>query len=214
MMIPILLVLATLQTQQQTEQQAQRQQIQLEQLRQELQTQREQLERMLQIIERQSQKQEKETPVCSAEIRRVNESEKRRVALNSAAVTPLNLFSVVTKPIDACLQAEIRVTASYLDANDNLVCSGVVENVASQDNLAQSINLEIRPWNLREFVRWTNEPPETNSGARRLVCVSADGLTEATSEQLGRVALVRVRATVLPRGGGTSTTEIQLSPQR
>ena len=214
MMIPILLMLATLQAQQQTEQQAQRQQIQLEQLRQELQQQREQLGRLLQIIERQSQKQEKETPVCSAEIRRVNESEQRRVPLNSAAVTPLNLFSVVTKPMDACLQAEIRVTASYLDANDNLVCSGVVENVASQNNLTQSINLEIRPWNLREFVRWTNEPPETNSGARRLVCVTADGLTEATSEQLRRVALVRVRATVLPRGGGMSTTEIQLSPQR
>jgi hypothetical protein len=214
MMIPILLVLATLQAQQQTEQQSQRQQIQLEQLRQELQQQREQLGKLLQIIERQSQKQEQETPVCAAEIRLVNESEQRRVPLNSAAVTPLNLFSVVTKPMDACLQAEIRVTASYLDANDNLVCSGVVENVASQNNLTQSINLEIRPWNLREFVRWTNEPAETNSGARRLVCVNADGLTESTSDQLSRVSLVRVRATVLPPGGGMSTTEIQLSPQR
>jgi hypothetical protein len=214
MMIPILLMLATLQPQQQTEQQAQRQQIQLEQLRQELQQQREQLGRLLQIIERQSQKQDQEAPLCSAEIRRVNETEQRKVPLNSAAITPLNLFSVVTKPPDACLQAEIRVTASYLDAKDNLICSGVVENVAEQNNLTQSINLEIRPWNLREFVRWRNEPLGTNSGARRLVCVNADGSTEATSEELERTALVRVRATVLPRGGGMSTTEIQLSPQR
>jgi hypothetical protein len=98
---------------------------------------------LLQIIERQSQKQEKETPVCSAEIRRVNESEKRRVLLNSAAATPLNLFSVVAKPMDACLQAEIRVTASYLDANDNLVCKGVVEN-ARRANRAEH-QPEIRP---------------------------------------------------------------------
>ena len=213
-MIPILLMLATLQQAQQTEQQAQRQQIQLEQLRQELQQQREQLGKLLQTMERQGQKQEQQRPVCSAEIRRVNGTEQRRVPLNGSAVTPLNLFSVVTKPIDACLQAEIRVTASYLDANDNLICSGVVEDVAAQNNLTQSINLEIRPWNLREFVRWRNEPPATNSGAKRLVCVNADGLTEATSEELARVALVRVRATVLPQGGGMSTIEIQLSPQR
>ena len=106
------------------------------------------------------------------------------------------------------------MTASYIDANDALVCSGVVENVATQTSLTESINLEVRPWNLREFVRWTNEPPQTNSGAKRLVCINAEGLNEVRSEELARVTSIRVRATILPRGGGMSTMEIQIVPQR
>jgi hypothetical protein len=33
-----------------------------------------------------------------------------------------------------------------------------------------------------EFVRWKNEPPQTNSGAKRLICVNAEGLNEVRSE--------------------------------
>lgn len=210
MMIQFFFVLVTLQSQPQTEQQLQRQQVQLEQLRQELQQQRQQFGRFLELIEQQEQKRA-ERPLCSAEIRGVNSNTQRRVPLNTAAIVPLSLFSVVTKPQGDCLQAEIRVTANYLDASDNLVCSGVIENVAIQNTLTQNINLDIRPWNLREFVRWRNEPSPTNSGAKRLICVSADGLTELTSEELERVTSIKVNATVLPRGGGLSTAEIQLS---
>lgn len=202
-MIQFFLVLVTLQSQPQTEQQ-------LQQLRQELQQQRQQFGRFLELLEQQEQKRA-ERRFCSAEIRSVNSNTQRRVPLNIAATVPLSLFSVVTKPQGDCLQAEIRVTANYLDTNDSLVCSGVIENVAIQNTLTQTINLDIRPWNLREFVRWRNEPSPINSGAKRLVCVSADGLTEVTSEELERVTSIKVNATVLPRGGGLSTAEIQLS---
>ena|SRR5437764_1703390 len=87
--------------------------------------------------------------------------DQRRVPANIAAVVPLNLFSTISKPAESCLPAEIRVTASYLDVNDNLICGGVVENIAFQDSLTQSLNLEIRPWNFREFVGEMNRRRST-----------------------------------------------------
>jgi len=186
----------------------------MDQMHQELLQQGRQIDRLLEILNQKEQKPSAPAPICTAEIRAVGSFDQKRVPVIGTAVVPFNLFSVVTKPLDACLQAEVRVTASYLDANDTLVCSGVVENVATQTSLTESINLEIRPWNLREFVRWTNEPPQTNSGAKRLTCINVEGLSEVRSEELGRVTSVRVRATVLPKGGGMSTMEMQIVPQR
>ena len=133
-----------------------------------------------------------------------------RVPASASAVAPLNLFSTVSRPLSACLPAEIRVAASYLDAAENLICTGIVENIAVQNNLTQSVNLDIRPWNVREFVRWRNEPPEVNSGPRRLVCLNPEGTAEVTSDDLGRVASAHIRATVLPANGGMSSVEIKL----
>jgi hypothetical protein len=190
------------------------QQTQMDQIHQELLQQRQEIGRLMELLDQKNQKQAPSAPICSAEIRAVGSLEQKSIPPTAVAAVPFNLFSVVTKPVDSCLQAEVRVTASYLDANDTLVCSGVVENAATQTSLTESINLEIHPWNLREFVRWRNEPPQMNSGAKRLICINADGLSEARSEELARVTSVRVRATVLPRGGGMSTMEMRIVPQR
>jgi hypothetical protein len=149
--------------------------------------------------------------VCSVELRRVGGKDQTRVAASTTAVVAMNLFSVVGRPADGCLPAEIRVTASYLDANDNLVCSGTVENIARQTGFTQSINLDIRPWDLQQFVRWRNEPAQINSGAKRLPCLNPEGTAESTNEELARVSSARVRATILPAGGGMSTTEVLLN---
>lgn len=137
MMIHLLLVLVAAQSPQQPDQQLQRQQVQLEQLRQELQQQRQQFRRLLDLLEQQGQKQQ-QTPVYSAELRRVNGGEFKRVPPNISAVVPLVLLSTISKPQEACLQAEIRVTAHYLDTDDKLICSGIVENVATQNSLTQN----------------------------------------------------------------------------
>ena len=218
MIIPILVLLMA--AQQQIEQQLQHQQQQLEQIHQDIQ----QLQRTMDtfdkpapqekaaaIASRSAADAEPSRSVCSVELRRVNGPEQRRVPANLAAIVPLSLFSTISRPANSCLPAEIRVTASYLDANDNLICSGVVENIAFQDSLTQSVNLEIRPWNFREFVRWRNEPPQINSGSKRLVCLNPESTAEASSEDLERVSSARVRATVLPKGGGLSTTEVQVN---
>ena len=170
-----------------------------------LQQQQLELGRLVQMLQRSA---------CSAEIRWVNGGEQKIVPSNSAAVVRLSLFSTISKPPDVCLPAEIRVTASYLDASGNLVCSGTIENLAIQNTLTGTINLDIRPWDLREFSRWRNEPPQTNSGAKRLVCMNAEGLAEVTSEEMARATSVRVRATALSAGGGVSTPEIELRLQR
>jgi hypothetical protein len=212
MIIPMLLFLMPLQGQPQ-----QQIQQQLDQVHRQLELQQTQMERMLAVLERQGppdrrgqQQLQPLRPVCSVEVRRVSGPDQRKVPLNAASAIPLNLFSTVSRPVDGCLPAEVQVTASYLDAADNLVCSGAVENIAIQTSLTQSINLEIRPWNFREFVRWKNEPPQTNSGPKRLICVNPEGTAETTAEDIARVTSARVRATVLPVGGGMSTTELQL----
>jgi hypothetical protein len=209
MIIPILLFLIPLHSQQQIQQQ-------LDVVHRQLDVQEQQLNRLLGMLERAAPPAVRSDPVeprpvCSVEVRRVSGPDQRKVPVNVAAVVPLNVFSTVSRPAEGCLPAEIRVTASYLDAADNLVCSGAVENIAIQTSLTQSVNLDIRPWNLREFVRWRNEPPPTNSGPKRLVCVNPEGTAETTTEELGRLTSARVRATILPAGGGMSTTEIQLN---
>ncbi len=212
MMTTSLFLLVILAQPQQLEQQ---QLQQLEQLNRQMEQQRRQLDRMLEMLDRQTQPERRDQrstlTLCTVEVRRANGQDVRQVASNVGAVVPLNLFSTVSRPAEACLPAEVRVTATYLDVNQNLICSGTVENIAIQSSLTQSVNLEIRPWNFREFVRWRNEPPQINSGPKRLVCVNPEGTAETTSEEIERVFSARVRATILPAGGGMSTTEIQLN---
>jgi hypothetical protein len=214
-MVIATLLLLMLPEPQQLEQQMQRQLQQLEQLNRQLEQQHQQLDRMIGILDRQApgdgRAPQRTITVCSVEVRRVNGADIRRVPASAGAVVPLNLFASVSRPSESCLPAEVHVAATYVDAADNLVCSGTIENIAVQTSLTQSINLEIRPWNFREFARWRNEPPQTNSGAKRLVCMNAEGTAETTSQDMERVVSARVRATILPPGGGMSTTEIQLN---
>jgi len=204
----LLLISMLLQTQQgQLEQQLQRQLIELQQIRQDL---RREFEEIRAFQESRATREMDLKPLCTADLRWVSNGEDRKVAGTSAATVPLNLFSVVGRPTE-CLPAEIRVTASYLDTAGNLICGGAVENAALQTSPTQNVNFDVRPWNLREFVRWRNEPPQTNSGAKRLVCLNPEGVVEATDEEFARISTVRVRATVLPTNGGTATVEIKLN---
>jgi hypothetical protein len=185
---------------------------QQQQIQDQLQRQQEQLDQIHQdLLKLQNTQANQSQSICPVELHRVSGPEKRIIPPNVAAVAALNLFSSIGKPAETCLPAEVRVAASYLDANENVVCSGVIESVAIQSSPIQNINLDIRPWDLREFVRWKNEPPEKNTGPKRLVCLNNESTAEASSEELGRIASVRVRVTVFPKSGGVSTTELQLS---
>jgi hypothetical protein len=208
MMMQILLLVVRLQSQQDLEARIQQKQQEIDRLHAELSEEKRQTGELRQVVSRQDQ--ELRRPFCSAEMRFVSSSDPRTVAPNPTATVPLNLHSTVSRPSGVCLPAEIRVTASYLDGEDNLICSGVVDNAASQTSFTQSVNLLIRPWNLQEFVRWRNEPPQVNSGFKRLSCMDPEGLAEANSEALARVTSVRIRVTVLPSAGGISTAETMI----
>ena len=197
MLITLFFALVGLQSQAQLEDQVRRQQSQIDKL-----------ERQVEELSK---------PVCTAEIHAVNGVGPKVVPPNVGATVPINLTINVSRPSSNCLPAEVSVTGLYLDADDNMICSGTIDNVAyvsSAIKPAQTVNLDVRPWNFLEFVRWRNEPPERNSGPKRLVCFNPEGTAEATPEELGRVASVRVRANALPKNGGTSTVEIQLRLRR
>jgi hypothetical protein len=215
MLIPIILFLLPVQGQgQPVEQQLQRQQQQLEQVSRQITQQQQQLDRMVNALERLPKPEDRDNRSafgCSVELRRAGGADKRNVPTSASAIIPFNLFSVVSRPADGCLPAEVRVTASYLDAADNLVCSGTVENIARQTAFTQTVNLEIRPWDLEHFVRWRNEPPQIDSGFKLMTCLNPEGTAGSTNEELSRVSTARIRATVLPVGGGMSTTEILLN---
>jgi hypothetical protein len=153
----------------------------------------------------------KQLAPCTAEMHRANAENIRKVPAAASAVVLLNLTSVVSKPSDQCLPAEIRVTAIYLDSADNVVCSGSVGDVAQALALTDVINLDIKPWNFNEFVRWRNEPPPANSGPKRLYCMNSEGNSEVSPAELEHVFATRVRVTVLPAHGGMSSAEFLLN---
>jgi hypothetical protein len=188
--------------QQTTDQELRRQQQQLDQIHSQL----EQLGRITELLEL-AQRGPKSAN-CTAQLNWVTGGQDVRVPASPSAVVRLNLFSTVSEPSAGCLPAEIRLAASYLDATESLICTGIVEDIAVQDRSTQSVNLDVRPWNIQEFVRWRNEPPAVNSGARRLPCLNPEGTAEATNEELAKVASVHVRVTVLPAGGGIAGVEI------
>lgn len=143
------------------------------------------------------------TPPCSTEIRFTNP----KPSVSTDEMINVNLFSSVSQPSSSCLPAEIRLTASFYDAHENLICSGVIENVVTQTVNVQSSNLEIRPFNSLEFVRWRNGPRPTAVRPKRLFCMNLDGLAEIPVGDLERAAALRLHATVLAKSGGVSTAE-------
>jgi hypothetical protein len=143
---------------------------------------------------------------CSTDLRWIN-SDMRFYSLSSTI--PISLFSVVGA---GCAPAEIRVSAVFLDYDQNVICSGSVDNAASQSQNAQAINLEFKPLNIQEFVRWrngANQPP-----AKRLTCIGPDQTVEVTHNETDRASSVRLYLSVLARSGGMSTVEIRVDPRR
>jgi len=191
---------------QQLEREFEQQRQELRQVRDQLQLQQQQLERLTALLE---EAQQPPAAVCTAAIGQLTGSTRTRVGPGENVTVPLNLFSTVSQPLEACLPSEIRVTASCLDRGGNLICSGVVPDVAIQRRLTEIINLEVRPWNLREFIRWSNEP-QTVSPARSLACLPPNGLTQTTTLELDRVGSLQIYSTLLPSGGGLSTTQFQI----
>ena len=142
---------------------------------------------------------------CVSEIRWVNSNLK---IYSLGAIFPINLFSAVGP---GCAPAEIRVSAIYLDVDENVICSGVIENVATQDANTQTTVLEFKPLYALEFVRWRNRA--TQPIAKRLVCIGPDQLLEVSRIETDRAVSVRLYITLLPRNGGMSNIEIKVDPR-
>jgi len=145
---------------------------------------------------------------CQSELRWVN-NDQRFYSLSS--IFQVNLFSAVGA---GCTPAELRVSAVFLDFDENVVCSGVVENVAQLDQNTQSTILEFKPLIALEFVRWRNGLRPQQPLAKRLVCIGPDQLTEVSRLDTDRATSVRIYITLLARSGGMSNLEIKVDPRR
>jgi len=145
---------------------------------------------------------------CQSDLRWLN-TDQRIYSL--ASTFQINLFSAVGS---GCTPGELRVSAVFIDHNEEIVCSGVVENVAIVDQNTQSIFLEFKPLVPLEFVRWRNglRPPQPI--AKRLVCIGPDQLTEVSRIETDRAASVRIFITLLPRSGAVSNIEVKVDPRR
>lgn len=151
--------------------------------------------------------------MCASEVRWMNCGESKVFSKENGSFLHLNLFTTASKPADMCLPAEIRLTVTFFDREEDFICSGVIENAATQGTHTQSTNIEIRPLNTLEFVRWRNGPRPTAVRPKRLLCMNPDGLAEIPAGELERATLLKIHATVLPRSGGVSTAECRVGLQ-
>jgi hypothetical protein len=206
MTLPVLVlaILAMgLQSPQELESRLRQKEQEVDRLTSDLRGDRQRVEELREVVAAQSA--ELRRPSCSAELTFVSASDS--VTVRADGTVPLFLRSAVSRP-DDCLNAEVNISASYLDASENAICSGVIRNVAIQSSNIQYINMLIRPWNMDEFVRWRNAPTNVSPVFRRLTCTDIDGLTEVNgTDAVGHVRSVRVRVTVLPQAGGIASVE-------
>jgi len=128
----------------------------------------------------------------------------------------------ISQTTNDCLPATIYLTATYLDADDNPICSGTVPNLFESKidprfplrfGHVDVFHLDVKPTNILEFVRWKNAPVPTPSMTppRRLICLNLEGLAETPAQEILRAATLKLHATVLPRTSGVATAETRLT---
>jgi hypothetical protein len=132
------------------------------------------------------------------------------VTANPGTVLRLGLLATVSRPAERCLNADVWVTGTYLDASGEVVCSGSVKNFAEIASLSGSLSVEIRPLDLIQFARWANQPPRTEAGFLRLRCMSADGLVEVRTLP-DVVATLLIRVSLFPPNGGLATSDFRVN---
>jgi hypothetical protein len=147
-------------------------------------------------------------PPCSPAISWLNDTQ-LTVARTSARA--LSLFSAVEgRRYSGSCESSILLTVVYMDASDDVVCSGRVELRVPQDEVVQYTHLEIRPGSAYEFLRWRNDPKPTNQQWSRLICMSPDGRAEIQPGELERARSLRIHATIAPRYSGLATAELRM----
>jgi len=179
---------------------------------QQLAEQRAQINRLQQEVEKVTSELQQTRAILQNEMKSTCSSESRLQSSNlkvTDAATPvrLNLLSMVSNPSDGCLPAEIRITATYSDPSEVFVCSG---NVAiGQSTAVQNIVFEVRPYEPEVFLKWWDGPTLRQQS---LVCRDFQGIEVRSPADYA--TSVRVYVTALPKRGGISTSEFQLTLPR
>jgi len=137
----------------------------------------------------------------------------------------LQILTTTGNPLDECLPGMINLNVTFFDVDDNPICSGSVpDQTGRQTQLppaehgsylgkpvsffpVRSNFLEIRPFNVLEFVRWMNPPSPSPNATRatRLFCISLDGLSEVSPSEMARATTLRIYATFVTKSIGSAT---------
>ena len=147
-------------------------------------------------------------PGCSASVRWQAGSSLR--AQDPQTPIAVGLVSMVSAPRDACLNAELRITANYYEGSGAFICSGTVS--LPQVDLVQNTLFEFRPYLSDYFAKWKDAPTWEQSTFHRLVCNDYDGIE--SRDPSSRAALLKLFITVLPKRGGLATDELNISIAR
>jgi hypothetical protein len=147
-------------------------------------------------------------PPCSPVISWLHDTQ---LTVARASSRSLSLFSIVEgRRSSGSCESSIQFTAAYMDANDEVVCSGRVELNIPQQQAVQYTHVEIRPGQLYEFLRWRNDPKSSNQQWSRLICMNPDGRAEVQPGELERARSLRLHATIHPRYSGLATAELRI----
>ena len=133
----------------------------------------------------------------------------------SRSMRPRLMLQLLTHVSRGCLNGRVDLTASYLDPDSNVLCTGTLRNLASPGRNVQDLTLEVGPTVLRNFARWRNRPGERNEPVlEALACRSVDGRADLLDSQLEGASEVVITATLLPSGSGLDTAQcrIQIAP--
>ena len=102
---------------------------------------------------------------------------------------------------------------AYFDAEEELVCGGVVPRVAVQAEATLLTTLEFHLTNLAEWVRWRSGPHDVSLQTRPLACINADATGQVSQVALDRATSLRLYATILTPNRGVATAELRLAIQ-
>ena len=147
-------------------------------------------------------------PPCTVAISWLNDTQ---LTVERTSGRPLSLFSVVDGGrYSRCGFSSIQFTVIFMDAQDDVVCSGKVELGVPQDEPAQYTHLEVRPGNVYEFLRWRNDPKPSNQQWSRVVCMNAEGRAEVQPGELERAPSLRLHATLRASYSGLAAAELRM----
>jgi hypothetical protein len=170
------------------------------------------LNRLRQDVQRLSSELNRTQTVLQNELRPVCSSESRlqtgELRITSAdAPVRANLFGMVSTPSESCLPADIRISATYFDSSGAFVCSGTA--TITQTSHVQNTLFQFHPYELEVFLKWWDGPTLKQ---QTLICRDYQG-NEMRSPADSSASL-RIYATIFPKRGGLSTSEMQLTLPR
>ena len=144
-------------------------------------------------------------PACAADAQWLNDTQ---MNVSRTAVQPLTLLTSVGRSRDCA--AFVVFGAAFFDGAGALVCSGTVDVRVPHGAPLSYANLEVRPGNVYEFMRWVNGPRATAQQWLRLSCMSPDGQTEVQPVEFERAQSLRLHAALLPANSGLATADIRI----